>query len=1259
MSLLTFGISARAHARFWKTVQVLAPGLAVLLTSLPLLSQTNLGRISGNVRDESGAAIVGATVTVTDVAKNVSRTLTTDEAGAYNAPSLSPGIKILRAEYKGFKTVERQNIELGVSADIRVDFELQPGAVTQTVTVTEAPPMIETTTTTLGGTLSNQTINELPLNGRNFTNLMTLRPGVTIYPGGGGWTQSTNGVRAHDNVYLVDGVNSNDPWMAQSMMNAGAAAGDADNILPIDAIQEFKTSVNPSAEYGWKPGAVVNVGIKSGTNSIHGSAYAYGRSDSFDARDYFSQPPAPKPPLSLQQFGATVGGPIKKDKLFYFLSYEDQRYSVGNPAVHNLPITGGAGAADPVNGMQGACLAALAPGGGGVAPLSAQLAGLNPSTCAPLSNYPGLFLVNNTDSKTVTSSIASQNQIDSGLVKIDYHLNDKSVLYGSYFISPGDGLLVDDSLNQVATQWLTDQYARAQVGSVNWAYTPSSNLVNVARVGYSHYYQTFFSDDHNNNPANYTFNGSTYHMYTGQTNPIYFGLPRIRIRSFQNFQLGASWPKIVGPDGVLQLLDQVSLLRGRHALKFGGEILNMQSDNNVTSNAKGPIRFRDLAAFFNGIPGGQSGHGGQAAFLSGSLQRHLSNAGFAGFLQDDFRATPRVTVNLGVRYELNTVMKERNDLLGNFDPNSPTGLVQVGAGITSPYRGNHHNFSPRLGLSWDISGNGRTVVRAGASLTYEQLSYDVLNNIANVLGLRSVPTGVALYKNGQQIQSTGSINAAVTTYSGDALNGTTTAGQIAHNWINNGPNQPIYSAAPACGDGTAVASLVYVPQPCTIVAVDRNLRTPYVATWMGSIQHAFTNNLSLEVAYVGNRGVKLIDMNNINQAPVGTGWFATGFSNGPASAATACLASAMDPVPYDNCSADGAAEQAARPYNGKFPYLSYVDLLSNADWSNYNAAQVTLTQRNTHGLSYTLGYTYSHSLDIASDSWGTLHVPIQPNNRLLYGNSDTDMRHRFTLSLTYQLPSKDGYAQLLKGWSLNSIVTLQSGLPWWSQDSSNDFTGTGEVNQFPPGPDGQGEQWDFFGKFSDFQMIHGFTNYNGGATSGGTGGVPYYGPNPTYNLNPANGPVDNRPTLNPTCNAMAQKLDGGTATGLAQAALFTTGCYALGSSVLIPPAFGTVGSAGRNIWRDTGFKNWDLSITKSFRIKEKLTAQFRIEGFNILNHPTFANPYGGQGGGAASNDPSIGAGFACGCVTADTGGSNPVLGSGGNRAIQLGMKLLW
>jgi hypothetical protein len=267
----------------------------------------------------------------------------------------------------------------------------------------------------------------------------------------------------------------------------------------------------------------------------------------------------------------------------------------------------------------------------------------------------------------------------------------------------------------------------------------------------------------------------------------------------------------------------------------------------------------------------------------------------------------------------------------------------------------------------------------------------------------------------------------------------------------------------------------------------------------------------------------------------------------------------------------------------------------------------------------------------------------------LYASGDTDIRNRGTFSATYAIPGKKGFAQMLEGWSINTVVAIQSALPWWGQDSSNDFSGTGMINM-PAAT--QYEQWSFFGNPADFNEVHGFTTNNGDALQGGVGGLPYFGPNPAFD-----GVTNFDPTTNAACNAAAKKLDGGAQIGLAQAALFNTGCYAIGQSVLIPPAYGTIGNAGRNMFRDDGYKDWDFSITKETKFRERLTAQFRVEIFNVLNHVSFANPYGA--GGRSNNDPSSGAGFACGCVTADTLASNPVLGSGGPRDIQLGLKLMW
>ena len=1235
--------STRSRCAFASLILII--GLS-LLNSAPAFSQGSTGRILGTVTDQSGGAVAGAAVTVTDTARGTSRNLTTDDAGEYNAPGLTPSTYKVHFEAKGFKTIDRQNVILEVNGNIRVDAQLQPGDVSQTITVTEEVPLVETTNAELGGTLQNQIIENLPLNGRNFENLLTLRPGVEIYVGGGGWTQSTNGIRPHDNVYMVEGVNSSDPYMAQSIMNAAMAAGDAGTILPVDAISEFKTQINPSAEYGWKPGAVVSIGIKSGTNGYHGTAYAYGRSDAFDARNYFDQAPADKTPLNLEQFGATFGGPIKKDKLFFFTNFEEQRYSVGNPALHKVPTTstGGGDGVSLVDSCQNVLDTVGGPATpGGVTNLSLELSGMSigpgaaghpNGTCvpgAPAGGFLGLFPVNSTGE--LPTGLTSVNEINSGLVKADYHLNDKNTLTGIYFISPGNGILADDPGRQLDQLWLTNQYARSQVGSGEWTWTPSSTWVNEARVGYSHYYQVFQSQDHTMDPSTYTFQGQSLPIFTGQTNPDYFGLPRLRINGFPGWQAGASWPKTVGPDSVTQFADHVSYLRGKHAFKFGGEILLDKSTNNVTANTKGPVQFHSLDDFFTGTA--QSSN--NTAFLTGNLLRHMSYEGYAAFIQDDWRIKPTVTVNLGLRYEITTVMKEANDLIGNFDP--VQGIQQVGmGGVNAPFNGDHNNFSPRVGIAWDVRGNGKTVIRAGGSIIYEQISLDAFNGQGNFLGLRMIPSGAALYSSGDGTtftQGAGTINVVDT----QGLSATPPP----NNWSMNSAANPLYSQTPKCGTGIGGD-----PSPCNILGVARNLRLPYVSTWTLGIQQALTNNMSIEVAYVGNHGTKLLGLTDLNQPSVSSGFTAAGLA--------ACAA---DPT---TCGSDPNLERLNQRYtkscpttngvglgNGNnpcFPYLGYVDFFSNINKSNYNGLQVSLTQRTSHGLSFTAGYTYAHALDDNGDNEGNgLHTPIDSANPgSLYGNSDFDIRHRFTFSTDYAIPGKKGYGQALEGWAINAIVTIETGAVWGVNDQSNDFSGTGEMAN----PIGSiGEQWIFSGDSSAFTPVHGWTD-----TNGGTGGVPFFLPGAVPATDPL-GPTDPAYAINnSTCVAHS-----GAVGTLGYAALFNAGCFQTGNGVLVPQAYGTLGTTGRNIFRDQGFKNLDMSVTKAFKFKERLSAEFKAEIFNIFNHPFFANPYGGPGGGAA--DPSVGAGYGFTGLTPDVQASNSVLGSGGARAMQLGLKLTW
>ena len=324
----------RVRVSVRKAVLVLVATVGVFLVfCLPLFSQGNQGTIQGSVFDQSGGAITGATVTIVDASRGISRALTTDSAGAYVAANVTPGTYLVRGEAKGFQALERSNVTVEVGQNIRVDLTLIPGAQTQTITVTSEAPAIDTTDATLGGTVANQAINALPLNGRNYERLLQLRPGIITPIGGGSGSESSNGLRAGENITLIEGLATFTALAGGDVLNTSYHQGDATSLLPVDAVQEFNVQQIPKAEYGWKFGAIQNVGVKSGTNSIHGTAYAFGRDDAWDASNYF----AGRVPMSLEQYGVTAGGPIIKDKLFWFLGFENLNYTVGDSATPSIP----------------------------------------------------------------------------------------------------------------------------------------------------------------------------------------------------------------------------------------------------------------------------------------------------------------------------------------------------------------------------------------------------------------------------------------------------------------------------------------------------------------------------------------------------------------------------------------------------------------------------------------------------------------------------------------------------------------------------------------------------------------------------------------------------------------------------------------------------------------------------------------------------------------------------------------------------------
>lgn len=1154
------GIGVPTYFRKMKWIRALAAGLALLLLSLPTVAQSNAGRILGTVTDQTGAALPGATVTISDLERGTNRVLTTDDAGTYVAPDLLPGNYSIRATARSFKSVERAKVEVEVAADVRVDFSLPPGEASETITVTEEVPMLNLTSSTLGGTLSNQQINDLPLNGRNYENLLQLRPGVMRYPGGGFSTTSTNGLRAEDNVYIIDGLYDSEPFSGQGFINGAGIAGDSATILPIDAIQEFNLQENPAAEYGWKPGAIVNVGLKSGTNKVHGTGYGFYRDGIFDARNYFNPVTSPKTPRALKQYGGTLGGALIKDKLFYFGGFEGQHYTVGNSfGGISSPATVSLGG-DPANSIPDA-IAALQAATIPLSTVSLGIAGCTVTGAAPSGvscngkGFPTNLGTNPNGPTAIVNGFPNKVASNNGVGKIDYHLNETNTLSGMYFFGNNSGT-VEDVPGLLQPQWLTLIHTRAQVFGTNWVWAPTSRWVNEARFGYNRLYQPTYPADHDVPASSY---GG---LDTGVPfSPLTGGLPRIAISGFKSPVGGTlggfKWPKLQGPDTIIQFIDHLSYTQGNHAFKFGGEIHRDGVNGGAYGAARGSIAFGGGAAFANstpledffaGVPS-QAGPTPAGQVLSGNPARELSNWAYAGFFQDDWRAAKNLTLNFGLRYELNTVIKEANNLIGNFSPS--VGLVQVGKQISSPYSGDHRDFAPRAGFAWDPTGKGVTVIRAGGGLMYEAINWESFLAFNNSFGLTSIPTGASL--NGAP--GGGSIQVGNLTFS----------------------SLPNYNTGPVFGNLSPGNLSCSTAAPCSILGVDPNLTTPYVYNWTLNVQHAVTNNLSFEIAYVGNHGSNLMGTRDINQpTPAGTFPFA------------------------------------------QFPYLANIYQMGNIYRSNYNALQSTLTARNFHGLGLVAGYTYGHALDDVSANWdfgaglGLPQDSAHPGRE--YANSDFDMRQRLTLSITYAIPGKRGFGEMLEGWQINSIVTLDSPQYWPVIDTGTNVSGSGEGH----------DRWDFFGDPNDFRS---------GPTS-----IPYF----------AGGSA----SMPSACIADAASV-GATAT------LNSFGCYAKGRSVMIPPPLGTFGTMGRNIFPDSGFRNWDFSVAKNWKLGERVSAQFRAEFFNILNHPNFANPYGGQNG-FGDNDPSAaGPPFGCGCATPDVAAANPVIGSGGSRATQFGLKFIF
>jgi hypothetical protein len=515
--------------------------------------------------------------------------------------------------------------------------------------------------------------------------------------------------------------------------------------------------------------------------------------------------------------------------------------------------------------------------------------------------------------------------------------------------------------------------------------------------------------------------------------------------------------------------------------------------------------------------------------------------------------------------------------------------------------GDFNNFSPRLGVAYDLTGKGATVIRAGASLLFAQLTTQV-----HEAQLGANPTGGIFFQpNGTSFQGPGTITGGTVQITNSGATG------LDANWQSNTPIfGPILGANLKCGNGASGN-----PSPCTFNGANPNLVLPYVTEWNLSLEHAFTSSLSVTAAYVGNHGTKLFSIYDINEPIAGAGY----------STASTVTATAVE---------------EARPYYGTFPWIGAISMLGNAYESNYDSLQMTVSERDFHGLITTLGYTYAHALDNASSD--STNSPNTAENfrdtALQYSNGDNDIRQRVTLSVNYAIPGVKAPAQLLRGWQLTSVVLMSSRYPMNATDTTSNISGTSESD----------DSWTLIGNPGDFQAAtrsplpcYGVTGSTFAAAS-----------NCIKEVALANMPL---PCVTAASNEPSNSTNPALAgtTGLTSLAKY--GCYAEGTAAIVPPAPGTFGNMRRNVLRGAPFNDWDLSLIKSWKIKERLTAQFVFSSFNLLNKVEYATPTGSSAG----INPLSPSNFGQSQGTPDVIQNSVVLGMGGPRRLQLGAKFIF
>jgi hypothetical protein len=1136
-----------------KLLRMLLLSLVVIVAPALSLAQDATGRILGTVYDPQGAVIPAVKVTVTNTATQESRSAVTNKEGTFQLLALPIGIYKVTAEHAGFRTVVSQEQKLQINQSLRIDFKMEVGAENQTIEVGAEAAPVETVNPTLGQSITGRVLTNMPLNGRDMLDLALLQPGVTESndDNTGAGNYSIAGGRTDSVTFLLDGGLNNDLLDNSNVLDPNP-----------DAIAEFRLLTSDyTAEYGRNGGGIISIVTKSGTNQIHGSLFEFIRNRDFDANDYFNkQLGIPRLDLKRNQFGATLGGPIVKDKAFFFLAYQGQRQvqavpdndvPVFTPQELNGDFSNASTGGSPDQGVVAFLIAnpyfAATTNGG------ASNAQIDPTKFDPVAQkYLQEWKTNNLTVSApdglYSTSLAADDNRNELTGKFDFNLNAKDK------ISVTLGLNKTFTLNPLDASTVAGYPSKSTANYYffNLAYTRVFSPTLLNELHFVAHRSNFLSDVEVN-PSK--FNDSdlgidvTPDLTTGPTN-IFFDT---------GFQIG---PSENGPTRYVQntfsWTEALSWTRGKHNWKFGAGFSPYQQNLSYGYYLNGEFDF------YSGI-GADVGTGNDYAdFLLGASDAYFQNAlapstirskSTYAFGQDEWHVSKNLVLTLGLRYEYNSPKYDTEGRSFSVIPglqsqrfiDAPLGLVFPGdpgapTGVNFPDK---KNFAPRFGFAWDPTGSGKTSLRGGGGIFY-----DILKGEDNLQfnGQPPFVGSAGLYFNDVGPGESGPVGYLAQPFQKDGVPNSFPSKPPASN-IDFTPFLPVNTSG-----------AIYLDDP--------HLRTPYVYQYNLSLQRNLIADTVLETNYVGSTGRGLTSLRDINPMVLGS-------TNRLLNETSGNCGNYLGVVCF-----------------GQLPEFQNV---SNA---NYNAFEASLTRQPKDSrlgtVYYTLAYTYGHNIDNASGfAQRNAQVPAY-NSRLFYASGDSDVRHRISLSGGWDLPIDRAWAaapkRLTRGWSLYPIFTYRTGFPFDIPAQLPDY-----YDPANPGPSGAGDPllahaavvapirtFDPRHQRTINEITYGTNPQTGGCqitTTSVTGNF-IFDPNSFSSVPLENNDYYDDGAPNP-CFPQLDPVNN--------------------------PADRTYGLR-RNVLRGPTLTNLDIAIAKTTAITERYKLEFRAEFFNALNHPEFAQP---------------------------------------------------